>query len=63
MRLGGELEVGILEWEFFKNGSFYFCIFPTLKLTKMGVRLNGSLVGEKEGVVEELNSHLVGRGL
>ena len=63
MRLGGELKVGILEWEFFKNGSFYFCFSPALNLTKMGVRLNGNFVREKEVVVEEINSHLVGRGL
>ena len=63
MRLGGELEAGILEWEFFENGSFYFSFFPALNLTKMGVRLNGVFVREKEVVVEEINSHLVGTGL
>ena len=48
MRLGGELEAGILEWEFFENGSFYFSFFPALKglLSEFGIKRKEVSKGE-----------------
>ena len=64
--LGGELdclEVGSWKWYFFENGTFSFVFFQTLNLTKMGVWQNGTFASKIEADDEEINYHLVKRGL